>query len=163
MTKGSCWFGRRQNFQLAAFEESSAYLSTRRDILQEIPNPNGYRQWKQGNVEFNNLQVAARYHSTFRVSFFFMNIREEFDPNPRFLYLFGIDTIAKDAWTEMSIGDASVVVRSNDSDGYDQDKFIPVAVTFDKKNPKFKIHGKCGKGEHKHSSKPNVLLSYYVH
>src|SRR5579859_1658829 len=37
--------------------------------------------------------------------------------------LFGIDTIAKAAWSEMSIGDASVVVPSNDSDGYNQDKF----------------------------------------
>lgn len=68
--------------------------------------------------------------------------------------LFGIDTIAKSAWTEMSIGDASVVVPSNASDSYDHDKFIPVAFTFDEENPKFKIHGKYGKGEHKHSSKP---------
>jgi hypothetical protein len=54
----------------------------------------------------------------------------------------------------MSIGDASVVVPSNDSDGYDQDKFILVAFTFDEENPKFKVHGRCGKDEHKHSSKP---------
>ena len=68
--------------------------------------------------------------------------------------LFGIDTIAKGAWTEMSIGDASVVVPSNDSDAYDQDKFIPVAFTFDEEKSKFKVHGRCGKGEHKHTSKP---------
>ena len=67
--------------------------------------------------------------------------------------LFGIDTIAKDDWCEMSIGEASVVVPCNDSDGYDQDKFIPVAFAFNEK-PKFRVHGKCGKGGHKHSSKP---------
>jgi hypothetical protein len=68
--------------------------------------------------------------------------------------LFGIDTNAKGAWTEVSIGNASVVMPSNDSNSYDQDKFIPVAFMFDKENPKFKAHGKCGKGGHKHSSKP---------
>lgn len=68
--------------------------------------------------------------------------------------LFGIDTIAKDAWCETSIGEAGVVVPSNESDGYDQDKFIPVAFAFDKEKPKFRVHGKCGKGEHKHPSKP---------
>lgn len=68
--------------------------------------------------------------------------------------LFGIDTIAKSAWIEMSMGNASVVVPSNASDSFDYDKFIPVAFTFDEENPKFKVHGKCGKGEHKHSSKP---------
>lgn len=67
--------------------------------------------------------------------------------------LFGIDTIAKGAWSEMKIGDASVVVPSNDSDSYDQDKFIPVAFAFDEEKPKFRVHGKCGK-DHKHSSKP---------
>jgi hypothetical protein len=66
--------------------------------------------------------------------------------------LFGIDTIAKVAWSEISIGDASVVVPSNDSDGFNQDKFIPVAFVFDEK-PKFRVHGKYGK-DHKHSSKP---------
>lgn len=68
--------------------------------------------------------------------------------------LFGIDTIARDAWTEMSVGDASVVVPSNDSDGYDHDKFIPVAFAFDEENAKFKVHGKCGKGGNRHTSKP---------
>jgi hypothetical protein len=53
----------------------------------------------------------------------------------------------------MSIGDASVVVPSND-DAYDQGKFIPVAFTFDEEEPKFKTHGKCSKGQHKHTSKP---------
>jgi hypothetical protein len=68
--------------------------------------------------------------------------------------LFGINTIAKGAWTKMSIGDASVMMPSNNSDGYNQNKFIPVAFTFNEKNPKFRVHGKCGKGEHKHSLKP---------
>lgn len=68
--------------------------------------------------------------------------------------LFGIDTIAKSDWTELSIGDASVVVPSNDSNDYDKEKFIPVVFTFDEEKPKFKVHGKCGKGQHKHSSKP---------
>jgi hypothetical protein len=69
--------------------------------------------------------------------------------------LFGVDTIADRAWTEMSIGGANVVVPSNDSDGdgYGQDKFIPVAFTFEKGDPKFKVHGRCGE-DHKHSSKP---------
>ncbi len=68
--------------------------------------------------------------------------------------MFGIDTVAKTPWSEMKIGDASVVVPSNDSDGYDQDKFIPVAFEFDEETPKFKVHGRCGK-DHKHSSKPD--------
>lgn len=67
--------------------------------------------------------------------------------------LFGIDTMAKGAWSEMKIGDASVVVSSNDSDGYDQDRFIPVAFAFDEEKPKFRVHGKCGT-DHKHTSKP---------
>ncbi|KAI9866784.1 MAG: hypothetical protein M1813_000726 [Trichoglossum hirsutum] len=67
--------------------------------------------------------------------------------------LFGTGTIAKAAWSEMSIGDASAVVPSNDSDGYNQDRFIPVALVFDEEKPKFRVHGKCGK-DHKHSSKP---------
>lgn len=49
--------------------------------------------------------------------------------------------MAKGVWTEMGIGDASVVVPSIDT--YDQDKFIPVAFMFDKENPRFKVHGKC--------------------
>ena len=67
--------------------------------------------------------------------------------------LFGIDTIAKGAWSEIKIGDASVVVPSNESDGQDQDKFIPVAFAFDEEKPKIMVHGKCKK-EHAHSSKP---------
>ncbi|KAL9063187.1 MAG: hypothetical protein Q9161_009605 [Pseudevernia consocians] len=67
--------------------------------------------------------------------------------------LFGVDTLAKDAWSEMKIGDASVVVPSNHSDDYDQDKFIPVAFAFEKEKPTFTVHGKCGK-DHKHTSKP---------
>ncbi|EFY89303.1 hypothetical protein J3458_018760 [Metarhizium acridum] len=67
--------------------------------------------------------------------------------------LFGIDTLAKNNWSEMKIGDASVVVPSNGSETYNQDKFISVAFAFDKEKPEFKVHGKCGK-DHKHSSKP---------
>lgn len=68
--------------------------------------------------------------------------------------LFGIDTLAKNNWSEMKVGDASVVVASNDTETYNQDKFIPVAFAFDKEKPKFKVHGRCGK-DHKHSSKPD--------
>jgi hypothetical protein len=67
--------------------------------------------------------------------------------------LFGIDTLAKGAWSEMKIGDASVVVPSDDRDGYDQDKFIPVAFAFDKEKPKFRVHGRSGT-DHKHTSTP---------
>ncbi|KAM0425043.1 hypothetical protein ACHAPT_009844 [Fusarium lateritium] len=67
--------------------------------------------------------------------------------------LFGIDTIARGDWSEMKIGDASVVVPSNDSNGFDKDKFIPVAFAFDEQKSTFRVHGKCGK-DHKHSSKP---------
>lgn len=52
----------------------------------------------------------------------------------------------------MKIGDASVIVPSNDGNDYDQDKFIPVTFTFAEKEPKFKVHGKCKK-DHNHSSK----------
>ncbi|XDG01789.1 hypothetical protein ABKA04_001404 [Annulohypoxylon sp. FPYF3050] len=68
--------------------------------------------------------------------------------------LFGIDTLAANSWSELKIGDASVVVPSNDEGTYDQDKFIPVAFAFDEEKPKFKVHGKCGK-DHKHTSKPD--------
>ncbi|KFY95010.1 hypothetical protein V498_03582 [Pseudogymnoascus sp. VKM F-4517 (FW-2822)] len=67
--------------------------------------------------------------------------------------LFGIDTIAKDAWSEMKIGDANVVVPSNSGNDYDDEKFIPVAFTFEKEKPRFTVHGRCG-SNHKHSSKP---------
>ncbi|KAG6017605.1 hypothetical protein E4U43_000738 [Claviceps pusilla] len=67
--------------------------------------------------------------------------------------LFGIDTLAKHNWSEMKIGDASVVVPSKDGETYDQEKFIPVAFAFDKDKPQFRVHGKCGT-DHKHTSKP---------
>ncbi|KAM3463499.1 hypothetical protein MY5147_009653 [Beauveria neobassiana] len=70
--------------------------------------------------------------------------------------VFGIDTIAKNAWAEIKVGDASVVVPSNESTSYDEDKFIPVAFAFGDDDPKFKVHGKCGK-DHKHTSKPAHL------
>jgi hypothetical protein len=53
----------------------------------------------------------------------------------------------------MKIGDASVVVPSNDSETYNQDKFIPVAFAFDEEKPKFKVHGRCGIDQ-RHTSKP---------
>ena len=68
--------------------------------------------------------------------------------------LFGVDSLATADWTEMKVGDASVVVPSNDSDDYDKDEFIPVAFAFDEEQPKFKVHGKCGRGWHEHTSKP---------
>ncbi|KAL2060465.1 hypothetical protein VTL71DRAFT_9496 [Oculimacula yallundae] len=68
--------------------------------------------------------------------------------------LFGIDTIAEKDWSEMKIGEASVVVpNNNDGNHFDKDMFIPVAFRFDKEEPKFKVHGKCKK-DHDHSSKP---------
>ena len=67
--------------------------------------------------------------------------------------LFGIDSLAKDAWSEMKIGDASVVVPSNDSDDYNKDKFIPVAFAFDDDKPKYQVHGRCG-SNHRHTSRP---------
>lgn len=67
--------------------------------------------------------------------------------------LFGIDTVAKKDWSEMKIGDASVVVSSHDGDDYDQDKFISVAFVFDEKKPKFRVHGRCT-SNHRHTSRP---------
>ncbi|KAI0107228.1 hypothetical protein GGR51DRAFT_559567 [Nemania sp. FL0031] len=66
--------------------------------------------------------------------------------------LFGIDSIAKENWSELKIGDASVVIPSQDMDGHDHGDFIPVAFAFDTKDPKFRVHGKCKK-DHKHTSK----------
>ncbi|KFX94723.1 hypothetical protein V490_04216 [Pseudogymnoascus sp. VKM F-3557] len=66
--------------------------------------------------------------------------------------LFGIDTIAKDSWSEMKIGDSSVVVPSNGSND-DDENFIPVAFSFEREEPKFKVHGRCKK-THTHTSKP---------
>lgn len=67
--------------------------------------------------------------------------------------LFGIDTIAKASWAEMKIGDASVVVPSNDTDAYDSNQFIPVAFAFNEQKPKFTVHGRC-RIDHKHTTKP---------
>ncbi|KAI0436239.1 hypothetical protein F4803DRAFT_542987 [Xylaria telfairii] len=65
--------------------------------------------------------------------------------------LFGIDTLNQNDWTELSIGNASVVVPSNGNER--EDSYIPVAIAFDEKNSGFRVHGKCGK-DHKHTSKP---------
>ncbi|KAK3373630.1 hypothetical protein B0T24DRAFT_529687, partial [Lasiosphaeria ovina] len=67
--------------------------------------------------------------------------------------LFGIDTIAKDNWAELKIGDASVVVPDDDKDTVDADGFIQVAFVFEEDKPQFKVHGKCKK-DHKHTTKP---------
>ncbi|KAF9769958.1 hypothetical protein IL306_012538 [Fusarium sp. DS 682] len=67
--------------------------------------------------------------------------------------LFDIDTLGKDAWTEMTIGDASVAVPSNGSSVYDKDRFIPIAFAFDEDNPQYRVHCRCGSNR-KHSSKP---------
>ena len=66
--------------------------------------------------------------------------------------LFGIDTLGKEDWTEMKIGDASVVVPSNGNDR--ADAYIPVSFAFDGYTPGFRVHGKCGKN-HTHTSKPS--------
>ncbi|KAL2059742.1 hypothetical protein VTL71DRAFT_10234 [Oculimacula yallundae] len=65
--------------------------------------------------------------------------------------LFGIDTLAATNWTELTVGNASVVVPSNGNDR--EEDYYPVAFAFDKNTPGFRVHGKCGK-DHKHSSKP---------
>ena len=64
--------------------------------------------------------------------------------------LFGIDTLAEEDWTEINIGNASVVVPSNDQV---REEYIPVAFKFDDKTPGFRVHGKSG-SNHKHTSKP---------
>ncbi|KAI4239783.1 MAG: hypothetical protein LQ349_000091 [Xanthoria aureola] len=65
--------------------------------------------------------------------------------------LFGIDTLADDDWTELTVGNASVVVPSNGQER--EEAYIPVAFAFDDRKPGFRVHGKCGK-DHKHTSKP---------
>ena len=75
--------------------------------------------------------------------------------------LFGIDTLANGDWTEMNVGNASVVVPSNDSDDYNKEEFISVAFAFNEEKSKFRVHGRCGKGNHKHTSiatKPKKVL-----
>ncbi|KAK0643283.1 hypothetical protein B0T16DRAFT_391833 [Cercophora newfieldiana] len=64
--------------------------------------------------------------------------------------LFGIDTLGHEDWTELKIGNASVVVPSDGSER--EGAYIPVAFAFDK-TPGFRVHGKCG-SNHKHTSKP---------
>jgi hypothetical protein len=64
--------------------------------------------------------------------------------------MFGVYTLAEDDWTELSIGNSSVVIPSN---GQEREEYIPVAFAFDDKKPDFRVHGKCGTN-HKHTSKP---------
>ncbi|KAI4184372.1 MAG: hypothetical protein LQ346_006128 [Caloplaca aetnensis] len=66
--------------------------------------------------------------------------------------LFGIDTLAEDEWSELTVGNASVVVSSNGNER--EEAYIPVAFAFDDRKPGFRVHGKCGK-DHKHTSKPS--------
>jgi len=64
--------------------------------------------------------------------------------------MFGLDTISRNSWAEITIGNASVVVPS---DGNHHENFISVALEFDNEQPRFRVHGKCGT-DHKHTSKP---------
>lgn len=67
--------------------------------------------------------------------------------------LFGLDTRANYDWTEMTIGESSVVVPSKDNDAYEEPKFIVTAFAFDKSSPHFIVHGRCMK-THTHDHKP---------
>lgn len=67
--------------------------------------------------------------------------------------LFGLDTLAESAWLEMKIGDASVVVPGTVPEGYNEERFIPVAMAFSEDDPRFRVHGRCLKG-HDHTGKP---------
>ncbi|KAK0614924.1 3-hydroxybutyryl-CoA dehydratase [Bombardia bombarda] len=66
--------------------------------------------------------------------------------------LFGIDTLEKEDWSELKIGNASVVVPSNGNER--ADAYIPVAFAFDETSAGFRVHGKCSK-QHRHTSKPH--------
>ena len=68
--------------------------------------------------------------------------------------LFGLDRRSEYEWAETKIGEASVVVPSHGGESFNQNKFVAVSFAFDKDTPTFRVQGKCGKGEHKHSSKP---------
>jgi len=64
--------------------------------------------------------------------------------------MFGLDTISRNSWAEMTVGNASVVVRST---GDEHEDFVSVALEFDSEQPRFRVHGKC-KSNHKHTTKP---------
>lgn len=66
--------------------------------------------------------------------------------------LVGLDTLHKHDWAEVSIGDASVIVHSNKA-GENSD-FVNVSFAFRANNAKAGVHGRCGKGQNKHTSKP---------
>ena len=66
--------------------------------------------------------------------------------------LFGIDTLAKAAWSETTIGTASVVIPSNNDEVF-QDRFLTVAYAFVEQTPKFRVHGRCIV-DHDHTSRP---------
>ena len=65
--------------------------------------------------------------------------------------LFGIDTLVENDWTELTIGNASVVVPSNGKES--EEAYILVAFAFDDKKPGFMVHGRCG-DDHRHTSRP---------
>lgn len=68
--------------------------------------------------------------------------------------VFGIDTLAETDWSELTIGDASVVVPCKTNNEHEaNDMLIPVAFEFNDKRPAFKVHGRC-KINHRHTSTP---------
>ncbi|KAJ6780651.1 hypothetical protein PWT90_01747 [Aphanocladium album] len=68
--------------------------------------------------------------------------------------MFGIDTVADSAWSELSVGNASVVVPCSDDSEFDKEEYIPVAFAFQEDKPAFIVHGRCG-SDHKHTKAAN--------
>lgn len=66
--------------------------------------------------------------------------------------MFGIGTLAQSPWSELKIGDASVVVPCTGSMEDNDDKYIPVAFAFSEDKPAYVVHGRCG-SDHKHTGK----------
>lgn len=63
----------------------------------------------------------------------------------------GIDTVPQHDWAEFSIGEASVVVRSNNVPLTD---FVPVAFVFDQDKAGYRVVKNCKKGIRHTSKKP---------
>ena len=59
--------------------------------------------------------------------------------------------MAKGAWSEMKVGNRSVVMSSEDNDDSDNEKFIPVAFVFNEKKPQFRVHSGRGR-DYEHTS-----------
>ena len=70
---------------------------------------------------------------------------------------FGIDTMGTTEWTEILIGESSVVVPSTGPDGLNDRQFIPVSFSFVDGNLGFKVHGRCKK-DHRHAGKPKRAI-----